>query len=372
MYRYRGLGAFNVSTNEYVRPEKGNKKDSYNCPDCSKDIIYCQGDVITPYFRHKKDDIPCSYYTSPSESQLHKAGKAILTSMIKEGRAITILRSCCSNKCVNVDDFVIPLMDDDTRVEIEYSFKYNDERKYADVAYLQDDNIIAIFEVFYKHRTKENNRPEPWFELEAIDILTNTMNYTFECKRKIYCDKCLESMTEQIEYERLMREQQLKENKLNQFEDKYRKIYTNNVLCELKRVQELKAKELELKEHKMMLMMKMKRQCVLKELKENLIDFNIVKFKGKGHLFHKRNIKQINKIYKKKYLPTIDMDRVIGVLHNGYCEYKYNYKNINRKFGYAYFKEKILNKYELYHLSELEAECGYTSCVCRGCEHRRN
>ena len=40
------LGANNKQTREYVYPKIANKKDEYVCPDCNKDLILCQGEII--------------------------------------------------------------------------------------------------------------------------------------------------------------------------------------------------------------------------------------------------------------------------------------------------------------------------------------
>ena len=74
------LGAINKQTGEYIYPKIANKKDEYICPDCNKDLIFCHGDIRAYYFRHKVDSVnPCHHYSNPSESQIHKDAKILLT-----------------------------------------------------------------------------------------------------------------------------------------------------------------------------------------------------------------------------------------------------------------------------------------------------
>ena len=54
------FGAINKTTGQYVSSRAANKKDNYICPDCNKDLIFCQGKIRIPYFRHKFDaEKPC-------------------------------------------------------------------------------------------------------------------------------------------------------------------------------------------------------------------------------------------------------------------------------------------------------------------------
>ena len=46
------------------------------CPDCDKDLIFCNGKMKIPYFRHAVTEYnPCTYYDKPNESQIHKDSK---------------------------------------------------------------------------------------------------------------------------------------------------------------------------------------------------------------------------------------------------------------------------------------------------------
>jgi competence CoiA-like predicted nuclease len=76
------LGAINKLNGEYVYPKIANKKDEYICPECNKDLILCQGEIIRPYFRHKVDSVnPCNHYSNPTETQIHKDAKILLKNL---------------------------------------------------------------------------------------------------------------------------------------------------------------------------------------------------------------------------------------------------------------------------------------------------
>jgi len=53
----------------------------------------------------------------------------------------------------------------------EYEFEYNEKGKRADIAYIENDKLEYIFEILNTHYTKASERPEPWFELRANEIV---------------------------------------------------------------------------------------------------------------------------------------------------------------------------------------------------------
>jgi hypothetical protein len=198
------LGAINKETNEYVYPAIANKIDKYICPECNRDVILRKGEIRICHFAHMRDDNPCMYYNKPSESQIHKDAKLILKKILDDKKEITIKRACIGTmnnyNCPDIyyEEHSIPIKDKDSNIVIEYNFEYNG-KKCADVAYIYNNEIVCIFEIYNTHRTEEQNRPEPWFELNAIDIINyvnmNNTSYIFECIRKIQCDYCIDATT---------------------------------------------------------------------------------------------------------------------------------------------------------------------------------
>ena len=186
------FGALNKKTGQYVLPSKATKRDKYKCPDCNKDLILCKGKIRRPYFRHKVDNQPCQYYTSPSESQIHKDAKYRLKYLL-ETKDVTIVRYC--QNCNSNKEHIIPELIDVSKIIIEYRFEYKGSVKSCDVCYLDDGKINSIFEICYKHKTKPENRPEPWFELDAKNIVNTSESEEKEielkCIRDEKCSDCI-------------------------------------------------------------------------------------------------------------------------------------------------------------------------------------
>lgn len=193
MTTFTSLGAINKLTGDYVYPRIANKKDTYSCPDCSKDLVFCQGTVRTPYFRHKKEgNNPCVRYSTPSESQVHKDCKLQLKTLLENKTPLTFVRKCCD--CREEETFDIPEVSDHSKIHREYRFDYQGP-KVADVAYLDDGAILCIFEVCNTHRTLEEARPEPWFEVDAASFISlvnsgPTGRLEVPCIRVKKCEDC--------------------------------------------------------------------------------------------------------------------------------------------------------------------------------------
>jgi uncharacterized protein YkuJ len=189
------LGAINKQTGDYVYPKIANKKDEYVCPDCNKDLILCQGEIIRPYFRHKVDSVnPCNHYSNPTETQIHKDGKMVMKSLLERKTPISFVRNCCS--CKKNEEHEIPEMTESSKIELEYRFEYNGT-KIADVAYIDNGDIFCIFEICNTHKTSSEKRPEPWFEIDAITLIklandSNVSHIKIPCIRCEKCDDCIE------------------------------------------------------------------------------------------------------------------------------------------------------------------------------------
>jgi uncharacterized protein YcfL len=182
MTQLLSLGAINKLTGEYVYPKIANKKDLYICPECNKDLILCQGEIKVYHFRHKIDRInPCNHYNNPTESQIHKDAKLLMKTLLEKKIKISFIRNCCS--CHKNEEYEIMKMTETSKIELEYRFYYDGEKilnkteilespktallggelitsyfplrqpvhhrylKIADVAYINDTNIIYIFEI---------------------------------------------------------------------------------------------------------------------------------------------------------------------------------------------------------------------------------
>ena len=226
------LGAINVSTNEYVHPTIANKNDQYICPDCGQKVIIKQGNIRLHHFSHEPGHY-CPYYTHPTETQIHNDAKLILKSILKT-KNIAIERVC--KECKNHKHFQVEQFEHDSSVHLEYKFNYNNTIKQADVAYLKNDTIKYIFEIYHTHRTDEFDRPEPWFELDASSLIrtvngSNNGELLLTCVRQeLSCVVCVEnekkrqekSKMNEIRFkkEQLLREQEKEKFKKEQQERK--------------------------------------------------------------------------------------------------------------------------------------------------------
>ena len=192
------LGAINTLTGKYTPPKQANKEDKYTCVECGQKVIPRQGDVRAHHFAHSVEDNKCCYYTHPTESQIHKTAKHIVKYVLENKIKLTINRCC--KKCNIKYENSIEEICDSSQVHIEYGFKHNGSRKIADVAYTynNNDDIYCIFEILNTHRTLPENRPEPWFELEASKIIEeynmcDLKAIDFTCVRndEPFCENCV-------------------------------------------------------------------------------------------------------------------------------------------------------------------------------------
>lgn len=189
------LGAFKKNTGEYVCPKMANKNDEYVCPDCGKDVFPRQGQILRHHFAHKRSDNPCNYYNHPGESDVHKEGKMVMKMSMEQKKTITIFRPCTI--CKKEDEFEIPEVDENSEIVLEYRFDHNGSTKSADVAYIDNKNVVCMIEVCHTHKTCSENRPEPWFEVDATNLINmvneeNTTSLKIPCIRKEKCEDCVE------------------------------------------------------------------------------------------------------------------------------------------------------------------------------------
>ena len=201
MSNHFSMGAINKTTNNYEYPKIANKINKYKCPFCEKDVIFRNGKIKQPHFAHYKSDNPCSYYEKPNETQIHKDAKLLMKTLLDNKRLINIYRKCYY--CYEDPEDFLNIRDeeytDGVNAVIEYKFNYNNSKKSADVALLKNKELKYIFEICYKHKTEEENRPEPWFEINAETLINETNSgknineegeLEIECIREYKCDCC--------------------------------------------------------------------------------------------------------------------------------------------------------------------------------------
>ena len=209
MTTHFSMGAINKETSNYEYPKMASKQNKYKCPSCDKNVIFRNGKIKAPHYAHKQSESPCFYYDKPTESQIHKDAKMLLKSLLDNKQRICIRKTCkyCNfekEDCRERDNLIASELTDDYYSEnanaiIEYKFNYNNSTRSADVAIVENDKIKCIFEICYKNKTKEENRPEPWVEIKAADLINivNSRNVdddfiSIDCIRDYKCDYCIE------------------------------------------------------------------------------------------------------------------------------------------------------------------------------------
>ena len=192
------MGAINKTTNGYEFATIADKSNKYKCPSCEMDVIFKKGKIIRPYFAHYKSTNPCYYYDRPNETQIHKDAKMLLKTLMDNKNQITFYNEChdCGDNTVDCGEIEYS---EKSKAVTEHKFEYNDStRRSADVALVENENIKYIFEICYKNKTREENRPEPWFEIDAETLIKNVNSHEniqngiihIECIRNYKCESC--------------------------------------------------------------------------------------------------------------------------------------------------------------------------------------
>jgi hypothetical protein len=220
MSSHFSMGAINKETLKYEYPKIASKENKYKCPSCDKDVIFRKGKIKQSHYAHKKSDNPCYYYDRPSESQIHKDAKMLMKMLLDNKTNMAFYRKCY-NYCEDPDyifEITPDTYNDSTTAIIEYKFQYNNSNRSADVALVENNNIKYIFEICYKNKTKEENRPEPWVEIDAETFINNiNSNETnseilIECKREHKCGVCEENENyERKQYYNMLEKMRMKE-----------------------------------------------------------------------------------------------------------------------------------------------------------------
>ena len=186
------LGAINSLTKKYTSISDSNKSDMYLCVECNSKVIAKKGEIKAHHYSHTSDTT-CKYFCNPGESEYHLAAKFYMKTLLESNIDIIILKECYI--CKLQSEFLTIFGENiNKKIEIEYYFEYKG-RKYADVAYLDNDKLLYIFEIYASHKTLSIDRPTniDWFEIDAYNLLFDTIVdekiYIF-CSRKFCCDKC--------------------------------------------------------------------------------------------------------------------------------------------------------------------------------------
>ena len=257
------MGAINKETGEYIFPRDATKQDKYKCPSCYTDVTWKNGKINIPHFAHKSN-CNCDHFTSPSESEIHKCGKRLIKQFIDTRQILKI--NCECKYCKGYHDYIT--YTDDTKCYEEYSFKHNGSTKMADVALVDDDELVYIFEIYKTHKTDEQDRPsDKWCEIDAEKLIIETMERSninsngeieIDCMRDFICEDCIlqAEKTEELrikwllkweekEAQRRLEEQKELEQKQKEeaIKEEKQKIYWQKRLQEQRRLQRLQKQQ---------------------------------------------------------------------------------------------------------------------------------
>jgi hypothetical protein len=169
--------------------------------DCGEKVILKRGEIRRSHFaHHHNSSSQCTYYSHPSESQIHKDAKHKLALFLRQQRDINILWECPNKntldhprylstryenyRCIGEGCTRVTHQSED-RVEVEYRDPAG--RFVADVAVLNGKMVKYVFELKYSHGTVEGTRPEPWFEIKAVDLIYKCSNLTLGNSINLRC-----------------------------------------------------------------------------------------------------------------------------------------------------------------------------------------
>jgi hypothetical protein len=197
MSKHLSMGAVDAETGNHIYPAVGQKGRNYKCPECKKLVIFKHGSIKVKHFAHKANS-NCTFYEHPNESQIHREAKKQMCALLNNKGNLTIQRHCLI--CPTMKEYKFSEFYTETSLgKEEHRFDYNNSNYSADVALLDNGNILLIIEIHETNRTNEDRRPEPWVEVEAIDVI-NRINGTnnINCiRRRTICDSCVQKQIEQ-------------------------------------------------------------------------------------------------------------------------------------------------------------------------------
>ena len=197
--------------NDLINIKTAQKKKEYICIDplCNIPIIFCNGKIRKPYFKHKRS-CDCDCYNNLGiwnlgESNRHLNAKCKLFEMLKNNDFITIKQDRkCINCCVDMSK-IIKINTMGYKPHLEFSYNPTNKSKKLDVALNNDINTIG-FEICDTNKTLEKNRTDiaEWYEFHSSNINLNDNNEVLLCER-LYNEsnyKCSNCVNKEIEMEK--------------------------------------------------------------------------------------------------------------------------------------------------------------------------
>lgn len=156
----------------------------FRCLECNREVLLHQGDIRTPYFRHKPSaDANGKVVICNSQSLEHKAAIHLLTSYLFRYH---IFRTCCNCNRTQLC-FSDPSAGEEMFARSEVSLLNNLYR--ADVGIFTgnpDPDVSMVIEVYHTHKIGSDKRARllqagyEVFEVNALDVINAYQKNTFE------------------------------------------------------------------------------------------------------------------------------------------------------------------------------------------------
>lgn len=334
--------AIDINKGFLVSPLIANKANKYDCPICKTKVKLNKGECKICYFSHYEKD-GCNYYskekykevkpeisdkeevekmTIENESIFHKEGKILLKGLIENGYKISFERKCQTSNCCKSLIIEAQPYCDNSKIELEYHMKHNDRSIYCDLAHIVDKEVKMIYEICYRHRTANENRPNNinWVDIDVKNIYDNVSNdektLVFKCIRYYECDDCKnyiirqeEQRKKRIEANRLelLRKREEEEQRIAEKIEEQIKLKMQNenekVKQNILKLEEARKKQLEKEEQKRKLKIEEQEMKNREEIKKKygyLFTLWYLKTKtlrGKAKAIYKYRLKRFLGIY---------------------------------------------------------------------------
>ncbi len=162
------------------------------CPTCCIPLLYKRGSKNKAYYSHKptNNELSCRYLKKENEQHL-QAKQIFYDILTKRNHTVHLSRKC--RKCSSAFLFEIEPLPPTYKILLNYTFQYNQLKRTADIVCLNEkDDIEFIVEICNRVQLGCERRPEPWYEINALEIINK--NYTetnvhFHCIRQKYSNE---------------------------------------------------------------------------------------------------------------------------------------------------------------------------------------
>jgi hypothetical protein len=164
----------------------------HTCPTCCIPLLYKCGSKNKAYYSHKpsSNNSTCRYLKKENETHF-RAKQLIYEILLHRKHTIHLSRQC--RKCSGNFLFEIEPLPSAYKILLNYTFEYNQMNRTADIVCLNDkDEIEFIIEICNRSQLSCSRRPEPWYEMNALEIINKNYaetNIHLKCIRQRYSNE---------------------------------------------------------------------------------------------------------------------------------------------------------------------------------------